>query len=109
MRPLRRFDDTWHRWAPSTSIGTGRVLLRVSRAADKSKLWLATAVLLAVTGDRFGRRAALRGLGLRLLLRRWLLLRRGVLALGALVVGHHRVATSIGSGCCAACGWSGPA
>lgn len=62
MRPLRRFDDTWHRWAPSTSIGTGRVFLRVSRAADKSKLWLATAVLLAVTGDRFGRRAALRGL-----------------------------------------------
>ncbi|MGI9023765.1 MAG: bifunctional phosphatase PAP2/diacylglycerol kinase family protein [Acidimicrobiales bacterium] len=34
----------------------------MSRAADKSLLWLATAVLLAVGGDRFGRRAALRGL-----------------------------------------------
>ena len=38
------------------------VLLKVSRAADKSMLWIATGGLLAVAGDRFGRRAALRGL-----------------------------------------------
>ncbi len=51
-----------HRRTPRLSLGTGRVLLRVSRAADRSVLWLAAAVLLAVGGDRFGRRAALRGL-----------------------------------------------
>lgn len=38
------------------------MLLWVSRAADKSLLWVGVAAVLALTGGRFGRRAALRGL-----------------------------------------------
>lgn len=39
-----------------------RVLRRVSRAADYSKLWFGTAGLLALTGGEKGRRAAVDGL-----------------------------------------------
>jgi membrane-associated phospholipid phosphatase len=39
-----------------------RAFAAVSRAADRSKLWTATAAVLAVTGGREGRRAAVDGL-----------------------------------------------
>lgn len=39
------------------------VLPRLSRAANHSVLWMGVAALLAATGGRFGRRAAVRGLG----------------------------------------------
>jgi undecaprenyl-diphosphatase len=41
--------------------GAHPVLPRLSRAADHSKLWMATAAVLGATGQRTGRRAALRG------------------------------------------------
>jgi membrane-associated phospholipid phosphatase len=40
-----------------------RSLVAVSRAADHSKLWLASAAVLAATGGPAGRRAAARGIG----------------------------------------------
>jgi undecaprenyl-diphosphatase len=39
-----------------------RVFRRLSRAADRSKLWIATAAVLATVGGARGRRAALNGL-----------------------------------------------
>jgi membrane-associated phospholipid phosphatase len=39
-----------------------RVLARLSRAADHSKLWLATAAVIALAGGRRGRRAAVVGI-----------------------------------------------
>lgn len=39
-----------------------RILLPLTRAADRSVLWMGMAVPLAVLGGRFGRRAAVRGL-----------------------------------------------
>ncbi|TDC74646.1 phosphatase PAP2 family protein [Streptomyces hainanensis] len=43
--------------------GIQAVLPRLSRAADRSRLWLATAAAFAATGDRTARRAAVRGVG----------------------------------------------
>ncbi|MEN3315086.1 MAG: hypothetical protein V7605_1320 [Acidimicrobiaceae bacterium] len=62
MRALSRFDVAFHRRAPVQTPSSGTALLWLSRAADKSMLWVAIAAALGVTGDRFRRRAALRGL-----------------------------------------------
>jgi len=59
---LSRVDRAFHRRKPRHSLGASANLLWVGRAADKSLLWVAMAAVLAATGDRFGRRAALRGL-----------------------------------------------
>jgi undecaprenyl-diphosphatase len=44
------------------SSRAGVVLLLLSRAADNAKIWIGVAAALAVSGSRFRRRAALRGL-----------------------------------------------
>ena len=62
MKPLSRFDQALYRRMPRSPLPVSAALLKVSRVADKSMLWLATGGLLAAAGDRFGRRAALRGL-----------------------------------------------
>jgi len=62
VSPLSWVDTTFHRRKPRPSPGVSAGLLGVSRAADHSMLWVGVAAILAVAGDRFGRRAALRGL-----------------------------------------------
>ena len=55
-------DRRLYRQAPRRSARAAAVLLSLSRAADNSRLWIAVAGGLAVSGGRFRRRAALRGL-----------------------------------------------
>jgi len=55
-------DRAFHRRKPRHSWRGSANLLRVSQAADKSMLWVAISAVLALTGNRFGRRAALRGM-----------------------------------------------
>ncbi len=62
MRALSRADMALNRPTPRCSPQVSAGLHRIGRAADKSALWVAMAALLAATGGRFGRRAALRGL-----------------------------------------------
>lgn len=63
-RPIRRLDLAAFRALARTRIPiVGPLLPRLSRAANHSKLWFAIAGLLAATGTRSGRRAALRGAG----------------------------------------------
>ncbi|MDQ6797075.1 MAG: phosphatase PAP2 family protein [Actinomycetota bacterium] len=62
MRPLSQIDRAFHRRKPRHSLRTSGGLLHLGRAADKSMLWVAVATVMAATGGRFGRRAALRGL-----------------------------------------------
>lgn len=63
LRSLHRLDHTLYREATSTrSPGLDRTLIPLSRAADRSALWLGVAAVLALAGGRFGRRAALRGI-----------------------------------------------
>jgi len=62
-RGLARFDLWLFRRVAKTEIPlVDHTLLPLTRAATRSKLWLAIAVVLAASGGRFGRRAALRGL-----------------------------------------------
>ena len=49
--------------AATSTPALDRDLARLSRAADHSKLWLASAALLAAAGGARGRRAAVAGLG----------------------------------------------
>jgi membrane-associated phospholipid phosphatase len=49
--------------ARATTPTLDHTLVALSRAADHSKLWLASAAVLAATGGPAGRRAAVRGLG----------------------------------------------
>jgi len=59
---LRKLDHSLSRKA--TSLRSRRLdetFIPLSRAADRSLLWLGIAALMAVAGGRFGRRAALRG------------------------------------------------
>ncbi|MFD5317411.1 bifunctional phosphatase PAP2/diacylglycerol kinase family protein [Streptomyces sp. NPDC127098] len=53
----------FERVAAAHPPGVQAVLPRLSRAADHSRLWLATAAVMAATGDRTARRAAVRGVG----------------------------------------------
>jgi membrane-associated phospholipid phosphatase len=55
--------DLFERTAALENPVLDRALPPLSHAADHSKLWMATAALLAVIGGREGRRAAVRGLG----------------------------------------------
>ena len=49
--------------AATTTPTLDRVFRRLSRAADHSKLWLASAAVMATVGGTRGRRAAINGLG----------------------------------------------
>jgi diacylglycerol kinase family enzyme/membrane-associated phospholipid phosphatase len=61
--PVRRADIALYRRVARTRIPVlGRVLPRLSSAANHSVLWMAIAGLLGAAGGRFGRRAALRGM-----------------------------------------------
>ncbi len=62
MRVLSRLDKAVNQRAPRCSLEVSGGLHRIGRAADKSVLWVVLAALMAATGGRFGRRAALRGL-----------------------------------------------
>jgi diacylglycerol kinase family enzyme/membrane-associated phospholipid phosphatase len=60
--PIAEADLRLFRWAARTQWPViGLVLPRLSRSANKSRLWLGLAAILALTGGRSGRRAALRG------------------------------------------------
>ena len=60
---VNRLDLAVHAAIAATSTPTlDRAFRRLSRAADHSKLWLASAALLAATGGVSGRRAAVNGL-----------------------------------------------
>jgi diacylglycerol kinase family enzyme/membrane-associated phospholipid phosphatase len=61
--PVRRADLTLYRRVATTQWPViGPLLPPLSRAANRSRLWLVLAGLIAVAGGRSGRRAALRGL-----------------------------------------------
>ena len=62
MRGLGRVDRRLFRQAPPRSKRVDGGLVLLGRAADGSKLWLALAAALALSGGRFRRRAAMRGL-----------------------------------------------
>nr|MDQ3642981.1 phosphatase PAP2 family protein [Actinomycetota bacterium] len=62
MRALGRTDRRLFRPARRGSQRVDRGLVLLGRAADGSKLWLGLAAGLALSGGRFRRRAALRGL-----------------------------------------------
>jgi membrane-associated phospholipid phosphatase len=63
-RELEALDVAVYAAVAATSTPTlDRDLARLSRAADHSKLWLASAGLLAAAGGARGRRAAVAGLG----------------------------------------------
>ncbi|MFL6138176.1 MAG: bifunctional phosphatase PAP2/diacylglycerol kinase family protein [Frankiaceae bacterium] len=59
---LRAADhQAFDRWAGTSSPLADAVLPRLTRAADRSKLWFATGAALAAVGGDHGRRAAVRG------------------------------------------------
>jgi undecaprenyl-diphosphatase len=61
--PIRRADLAAFRAVASAEIPLlGPALPRLSTAANHSRLWVALAALLGITGGRFARRAGLRGL-----------------------------------------------
>jgi len=63
LRELRRLDVATYAAVAATATPTLDVAFRrLSRAADRSKLWLAVATLLAAVGGNRGRRAAKDGL-----------------------------------------------
>lgn len=60
---LQRTDVAAFRWVARRHAPLlDAILPRLSRTADHSLLWVATGAVLAATGGRFGRRAAVRGL-----------------------------------------------
>ncbi|HMC08770.1 MAG TPA: phosphatase PAP2 family protein, partial [Actinomycetota bacterium] len=60
--PFEKADHVLSRTAGSLGHPVlDRTLITLSRAADRSLLWLGVAAVMAVAGGRFGRRAALRG------------------------------------------------
>ena len=62
MRQLATVDRAvYHAVAGTPTPALDKPLRRLSRAADKSRLWLAMAGVLAVAGGSRGRRAAVRG------------------------------------------------
>jgi undecaprenyl-diphosphatase len=63
LADARRVDDAVYRAVAATPTPELDASMgRLSRAADKSKLWIATAGVLALAGGRPGRRAAAEGL-----------------------------------------------
>ncbi len=63
LADARRVDDAVYRaiaGTPTPALDEG--MRNLSRIADKSRLWISAAAVLAVTGGRPGRRAALQGL-----------------------------------------------
>ncbi|GAC1365471.1 MAG: bifunctional phosphatase PAP2/diacylglycerol kinase family protein [Actinomycetota bacterium] len=61
--PVKKADHAlFRKLAAVRSPGLDKAMYPLSRAADRSKIWLVVGGILALTGGRFGRRAAMRGL-----------------------------------------------